>query len=224
MNADRSVIQDSWNTLGVWGDSKCPELVKHVHCRNCPVYSAAAVKMLDTELPSQYLDEWTAHFAQPKAITEADTHSVVIFRMHAEWFALPTAIFLEVCDLRPVHSLPHRRSRVVLGLVNVRGELVICVSLAELLGLERVPESKKSKSPATHERLLVVNRERSRYVFPVQEVHGILRFHQHDAREAPATLARATATYTRGVLTWQDKSVGWLDDQLLFHSLNRSLG
>ena len=36
---------------------------------------------------------------------------------------------------RLIHSLPHRRQGIVLGLVNVRGELLICVSLARLLGI-----------------------------------------------------------------------------------------
>ena len=220
---ERAAIQDCWNTAGVWGKSDCPKLTQHIHCRNCPVYSAAAVNMLDSELPAEYLEEWTAHFARAKEITRADTHSVVIFRLHAEWFALPTTIFLEVCDLRPIHTLPHRRGRTVLGLANVRGELLICVSLAELLGLEPLPETRKAKLHATHERLLVVAREGTRFVFPVQEVHGIHRFNPQDAREAPATLARAAATYSRGVLTWQNKSVGWLDDQLLFYTLNHSL-
>ena len=35
-------INDCWNRIGVRGDASCPELEQHVHCRNCPVYSAAA--------------------------------------------------------------------------------------------------------------------------------------------------------------------------------------
>lgn len=220
---ERAAIEDCWNKVGVWGKSDCPELTRHIHCRNCPVYSAAAVNMLDSELPAHYIEEWTAHFARAKELTEANTHSVVIFRIHAEWFALPTSIFMEVCDLRPIHTLPHGRARTVLGLVNVRGELLICVSLAALLGLEPMPGTLQKKQHAKQDRLMVVTREGSRFVFPVQEVHGVHRFHPQDAQEAPATLARTAGTYSRGVLDWQNKSVGWLDDQLLFYSLNHSL-
>ncbi len=35
-------IDDCWNRIGVRGDGSCPELKRHIHCRNCPVYSAAA--------------------------------------------------------------------------------------------------------------------------------------------------------------------------------------
>src|SRR2546422_1979826 len=35
----------------------------------------------------------------------------------------------EVAERRVIHSLPHRRTGIVLGVVNVRGELLVCVSL-----------------------------------------------------------------------------------------------
>ena len=33
---------DCWNKIGVSGDLSCPELNTHIHCRNCPVFAAAA--------------------------------------------------------------------------------------------------------------------------------------------------------------------------------------
>ena len=35
------VVSDCWNKIGVNGDGTCRELVKFIHCRNCPVYSSA---------------------------------------------------------------------------------------------------------------------------------------------------------------------------------------
>src|SRR5438445_8021579 len=61
--------------------------------------------------------------------------SAVIFRIHSEWLALPTEAFQEVAERRRIHSLPHRRNGVVLGLVNIRGELLICVDLGRVLGI-----------------------------------------------------------------------------------------
>ena len=37
-----AAIDDCWNRIGVRGDGSCPELKQYVHCRNCPVYSAGA--------------------------------------------------------------------------------------------------------------------------------------------------------------------------------------
>jgi chemotaxis-related protein WspD len=75
-----------------------------------------------------------------------------------------------------------------------------------------------------HRRLLVVSREGQRMVFPVDEMHGIHRFHTRELKEVPATVARATATYSKAMLSWQESTAGLLDDQLLFYTVNRSLG
>ena len=219
----RTSLNDCWNKIGVRGDGSCSELERHVHCRNCPVYSAAAARLLDSDLPAGHLDEWTGHFSGEQKTEEAGTHSIVIFRIGAEWLGLPTAVFNEVATLRAVHSLPHRRDGIVLGLANVRGTLLVCVSLGDVLGLEKNTLPKKDKAQAQHRRLLVISREGSRLVFPVDEIHGIHRCQPSELKEVPATVAKATATYTKSVLAWRDKTVGCLDDQLLFYTLNRSL-
>ena len=43
-------IEDCWNKIGVWGNQECPELERVIHCRNCPVYSSAAARLLDENL------------------------------------------------------------------------------------------------------------------------------------------------------------------------------
>ncbi len=58
--------------------------------------------------------------AQPERVEAAGAKTTFIFRVAGEWLALPPALFLEILEKRPVHSLPHRRKGVVLGLVNVR--------------------------------------------------------------------------------------------------------
>jgi chemotaxis-related protein WspD len=216
-------IDDCWNRIGVWGDGSCPELVQHVHCRNCPVFSRAAVTLLEGELPSGYVEEWTKHFAEKERAEEADGHTVVLFRIGAEWLSLPTTACKEVVSLRTIHSLPHRHDGVVLGLVNVRGELLICVSLSEVLGLEWTAESAGEGARGAHRRLLVIGEAGNRFVFPADEVHGVHRVVPRELTAVPATVARAAATYTKAVLAWRDKAVGCLDDQLLFYVLNRSL-
>jgi chemotaxis-related protein WspD len=218
-----TTVNDCWNKIGVRGDASCAELEKHIHCRNCPTYSAAAVRLFDRELPGDHRSQWTRHFAKAKRVIEIETHSVVIFRVGAEWLALPTSVFVAVSEAKPIHSLPHRRNRVVLGLVNVRGELLICISLEETLGLENAATAPEGKQPLVHERLLIVSREGGRLVFPVDKVHGIHRYHLREVNGVPATVAKATATYTKGMLAWRDQAVGILDDQLLLDNLNRSL-
>ena len=218
-NSPAVAVYDCWNKIGVNGDNSCPELEKFVHCRNCPVYSAAGTRLLDRAPPAEYRREWTELFSRKKSTVTPGKVSVVIFRVGAEWLALATQVFQEVVEQRTIHSLPHRRQGIILGLTNIRGELLICVSIGRLLGLEW--ECPKLRT--IYDRLLVMQWNNSRLVFPVEEVHGIHRYHPQELKEAPATLTKTSANYTRGVLTWRNKSVGCLDEKSLFHALNRSL-
>lgn len=217
-------VIDCWKSIGVQGDGSCKELLVHIHCRNCPVYSSAASRMLDRERSAVAVDDATRLFAAEKTRDQQADQSAFLFRVGGEWLALPTAALDEVADLRAIHSLPHRRSGVVLGLVNVRGELLVCVSLAQLLGIEPVVEGQASRTQRiVHRRLLVIRDENGRLAFPADEVHGAQRFDEHELKPVPATVAKASACYTRAMLAWREHAVGLLDDQLLFHSLNRSL-
>lgn len=209
-----------WNEIGVHGDGSCRELQKFIRCRNCPVYASAGVRLLDRPLPPEYRREWTEHFAQEKQPATPRRNSAVLFRIHAEWLALPTQAFQEVAERRLVHSLPHRRQGIVLGLVNIRGELLICVSLGHFLGLEKILPHEALRR--THERLLVADWDGHRFVFPVDEIRGIHRFETQELKAPPATLVKSNVSYIQSVLRWQERAVGFLDAELLFSSLNRS--
>ena len=217
------MAEGCWNRIGVRGDGSCPELDRYVHCHNCPVHSEAALELLGEDVPPGYLEEWTAHFATPKRAEHDDTQSIVIFRIGAEWLALPASSVTEVASLRPIHSLPHRRSGAVLGLANVRGELVVCVSLGHVLGLEGSAEDDRQTRRRAQPRLLVMWRDDVRSACPVDEVHGVHRVRSRDLQEVPATVAKATATYSKAMVPWQGHSVGLLDDQLLCYTLQRSV-
>jgi len=127
----------------------------------------------------------------------------------------------EIAERRVLHSLPHRRSGTVIGLVNVRGELLICASLGRLLGLEAPTRQKRLR--AVFDRLLVADWDGQRFAFPVDEVHGVHRFHSADLREPPATVARSGFNCATGVFPWRKLTVGFLDPDALFASLNRNL-
>jgi chemotaxis-related protein WspD len=216
-------IDDCWNKIGVRGDASCPKLETYAHCRNCPVYSAAAVALLDRDPPPGYVADWSGHFAHAQQMEDPDTDSVVVFRIGAEWFALSTLVFDEIAEPRTIHSLPHRRSNTVLGLVNVRGQLIICVALGRMLGVGEEPASRPDRDDVVHGRMAVIRHDGGRLAFLVDEVDRIQRFHPRDLRAVPATIAKSAAAYTRGVLSWQDRIVGCLDDQLIFQALNRSI-
>ncbi|HPY30563.1 MAG TPA: chemotaxis protein CheW [Verrucomicrobiota bacterium] len=214
-------LDECWHRIGVYGDGSCPELARQVHCRNCPTFTRAAAGLLNRDLPVGYRQQWAAHYAQAKHRAAPWDISTVIFRLGTEWFALDTVLLQEIAEDRPMHTLPHRRRGVVLGVVNIRGELLLLVSLARLL---------QPHAPGAEEFtarccpcVLVVHAQGNRFAFAVDETPGVQRFHQTDLMPPPVTATQAVRTFTRGLLRWNGHSVGWLDaDALLFH-LNRSL-
>jgi chemotaxis-related protein WspD len=214
-------LRTCWSEIGVLGNGTCRELQRYTHCRNCPVYANAAVQLLDRPLLPQYRREWSDHFAKPRKLAAPAKSSALVFRINSEWLALPTQAFQEVAENRLVHSLPHRREGIVLGLVNVRGELLICVALDRLLGLESAAASPPARRG--YDRLLVTNWDGNRLVFPADEVRGIHRFHSDELLDLPGTVAKSEFTYTLGLLHWQGRSIGFLDAERLFATVNRNL-
>lgn len=221
--AGHALIDDCWNRIGVRGDGSCPELKTHVHCHNCPVHAAAAGLALTTAPPAGYLDEWTSHVAKPRIVERPDVHAALVFRVGAELLALGTGVIDEVADPSPVHSIPHRRGGAVLGIVNVRGELLVCASLAVILKVEAAAAASVPGTGSGRRRLLVLRREAVRAVCPVDDVVGVQRFVAADLTDVPATVARAALRYTRKILSWRGKPIGLLDEQLVFHALKRGL-
>ncbi len=183
--------------------------------------AARATHLLDREAPPEYRGEWTARIAAPAHSASLGTASVVIFRLGSEWLALPAAVFQEVAEPSAIHAMPHRRNGALLGLVNVRGELLLCVALPAVLGLEKAAQS-GATARTVYQRLLVVNKAGNRLAFPVDEVFGVHRFHPRELLEVPATLAKTASSYATGMLPWREKTVGCLDDEALFAALNRS--
>lgn len=208
---DDAHIDDCWNRIGVHGDKQCPLLERHVHCRNCEVYAAAATRLLDRYALMQ---DRQAAVAPPA--DENTGRSMLLFRLGEEWLALATACLAEIAPLQAVHSLPHQRSRVLQGVANVRGALVPCLSLAVLLGVRA--NAAEQRTGRAMPRMLILAAEGGPVVMAVEEIDGI---HRLD----PLLLGSGqdASRFTAAVLQWRGRSVRVLDDQHLLSAVQRSL-
>lgn len=212
------VIDDCWNRIGVHGDRSCALLSEHIHCRNCAVYSAAATRLLDRYALVQ---DPRDQIQVTELARDLKTRSILVFRLGEEWLGLATRCLSEVAPLQAIHSLPHQRSRALLGVANVRGALVACISLVELLGLDSQPVAPTSTRIVS--RMLILAAEGGPVVVPVDEVEGIHRMEEHMLDNASMSGTHANARFTRGVLQWKDRSLRLLDEQELLSAVYRSL-
>ena len=219
-----------WSKIGVLGDRTCPELSTFIHCRNCPVFAAAARTFFDRPAPEGYLSGWSLWLArsvgratgeeqeekgESEPQSQAEKVSVLIFRLGTEWLAFHTRTIAEVTTPRPVHRVPHRTNEVFLGLVNLQGQVQLCVSLHGLLGVT------VTSTPAR----LIVLHDRNRaesWAFAADEVLGVQHVPRGRWRSVPATLVNPAVGFSQAILSWKERSIGLLDEERVFTAL-RSL-
>ena len=216
-------MENCWKKIGVFSKKKaqCSRLAEVIHCRNCDRFIHAGRNLLERDLPEACREEWTGIVASGKETESPGTVSVVIFRVWQEWLALHTRLFREVVDPQKIHTLPHRKNPVLLGLVNVHGEIQLCISLKDLLDIRGKSEENGEKKG--YRRMMVVSSEGNQWVFPVEKIHGICRIHPDSFQNTPVTVAKSRSAFTRNIFSWENMNVALLDDGLLFASLKRSL-
>jgi chemotaxis-related protein WspD len=210
-----------WSRIGIDGDGSCPELVAAIHCRNCHVYADAGRTLLDRPGSNDYRVEWATRLAAEAEFQKRAKHSVVIFSLQSELLALPTTIFNEVAAMREIRRVPGALSKLLLGLVNIRGELHLCVSLHALLSLG--PTERPSSSAGGSGRLLLMQKGGETWAFPVDEVHGTYRCNLESLSPPPATVGKSLVRFSRGTMDWEGKSVGCLDETAVFNALKGSM-
>lgn len=234
MTQDESVSEnrplDCWRVIGVGGDRSCPELETYIHCRNCPVMANAAEAFFNRAPPDGYLDEWRRVLETTPENTELSGLSVLVFRLADEWFSLAAESLTEVTPLRKIHTIPHRSNSVFAGMVNVRGQLLLCCSLHGLLGLRQIDplvlkqrktlEQKSDDNRSIQlsddaailapERLLVTSlttgRVTRRWTFPVNEVAGVHRISEEELKEVPSTVGKPGQRFSSALFSWNSRT------------------
>jgi len=142
----------------------------------------------------------------------------MVFRIGAEWLAVPVALAATVAPPAPVHRLPHRSGGALLGVVNVGGRVLPAVSLAPLLGIATAGVPAPLGRHA-FERLLVLELQGQRIAVPVAEMHGILRYAGAAMRPPAATLGHIPSPLLAGVIADSAIEAGLLDGALLEREL-----
>ncbi|WP_435011825.1 chemotaxis protein CheW (plasmid) [Tundrisphaera lichenicola] len=212
-------VGDCWNRIGVDGDGTCPELKLHDHCRNCPVFAAAARGFFERKAPEGYLAEWAELLGRPVQAGSTDSTSLLVFRLGREWLALSLSVVAEVTEPRPVHRVPHRTNRVLSGLVSLRGQLQLCVSMHGLLEVD--PPDPSDETPASP-RLVVIRQGTDSWTFPAEEVVGVQSVPLDRLEKVPSTLANPAGSFSRAVFAWgSGRSVDVLDEPRIFQALRR---
>jgi len=198
---------------------------------------------------ADYGEDWARELARPAAGAGATDAAAMVFRIGAEWLAVPLALAASVAPLAPIHRLPHRGGGgPLLGIVAAGGRLLPALSLARLLDIDAGAGTGTAAPAGRHAfaRLLVLadaveQRAAQRggphatprggqpgapaFALPVDEVHGVVRYAGAALLPPAATVGRAPPPLVTGVLagavqgTAGNSAAGLLDARLLTAAL-----
>jgi len=166
--------------------------------------------------------EWTEQFSLPKETDSEATESLIVFRIADEWLAIRTICFIEAIDNKFIHFVPNRTNNYLLGLVNVNGELLMCISLSAFLNLPSVIPLNESKSKV-YKSLLVMERNGESYVFPVDENYGVVKINISALKDAAATITKSSLTVTNFTFDLNEESVNLIDENRLYEIIDAKL-
>ena len=81
--------------------------------------------------------------------------------------------------------------------------------------------------PVVYERMIVIEIQSNRWVFPVDEILGVYRFSAKQLQNTPVVISKTPDTYTKTILSLEGKNINYLDYELvfyefLFYTLNRA--
>ncbi|HSI84489.1 MAG TPA: chemotaxis protein CheW [Candidatus Methylacidiphilales bacterium] len=185
-------------------------------------------ELLAKPIPADYLDSMTRRIATPPVRRAgAGQRKLLVFRLGQEWFGLAGENFIEAVDNARIHSLPaYKSGSAVMGVVNIRGNVEVCVSLSELLyagGAASFAASATAGNAHSRQigRLLVVDPGQLHVAFPVDEVAGVHPCDQNAMEPPPPSMGGESLIL--GLWRWQKRVVRVLDRDTFFKALMNSL-
>lgn len=206
-------LSGCWRRIGVLGgDHSCPVLAEVLHCRNCEVLRTAARQLYERNAE---VDE----VALPLDVHARNlpTRTALSLRLGSRWLGLPTSHVVEVTSERPVRRIAHRCRGQVEGVVNIRGELHLCVALAELLQLGL------GESAGNGRLVLVGKRGGSPLAFRCDQVGELIGYQPAQLEAHPDTLSPSLQACVVGMLAQDQNRIAMIDGDALLLQLEQGL-
>jgi len=135
----------------------------------------------------------------------ANTQQFCTFYLKDEFFGVPVQQVQEVIRYQEMTRVP-LVSRVVAGLINLRGQIVMAIDLRRRLGLEDRPESQLPMN-------VVVRTGDGAVSFLVDEIGDVLEVQEDSFEPAPETLQGLARDLVRGVYKQSDRLMLVLDTE-----------
>lgn len=182
-----------------------------------PKAPAGLDQLLSRPLHESDIDRATAALAAPLEETARSRIRLLAMRAGGEILAIPAREVAKVVPAGRIHRVPHRSGKVFRGIANHDGELLLCMSLEESLGLP-VPAERGRGT------LVVAERGRERWAFEVDSIEGVTDVDQSALRQPPLTLAAARSGCAKSLARLEEGEAVLLDSHALFSIFRGAMG
>ena len=140
---------------------------------------------------------------------EQDNIQLIIFSVGQEEYGLEIDKIQEVIRLRSIKKLPSTPG-FILGVMNLRGNIIPVVGLREKFGLEK-------QESGTFTRIIVVNHKDKLVGMVVDEVNQVISINPENIEDNPDIVNEKTKALVRGVAKANDRIIILVElDYLLF--------
>jgi chemotaxis-related protein WspD len=213
-----------WQRIGVAARGaveRCLRLAEVVHCHNCEVFELAAAQLSRAPLDPVWQENWAGHYAlpaQPPAVRGEEL--MLRVTLGRESYALAAADVGTAIEAGPVTALPGRRDRLVHGLFQVDGQLLLAADLRRLL---RPAELTGHAAGVRFARMLVLGHGPEAFVVEVDDVPGTFRLKREQLQPLPHGAEPTVMALARGVLRHGDEALTVLDGRKVIAALTADL-
>lgn len=179
--------------------------------------------LLSRTPPEDYIEEWTKLVESPPLRREINqSGSILVFRLFDHHLALPAKSIKHVTEPKKTHRIPTARPDLVLGVVNINGQLRTLISLHAFFEIKSSLKTIPYRESSPHPRMLVVSEGTDEFVFFVDELFGVFPFDASSLKNVPPTLSRSAVNYLKGIIDWGEATpVGLIDEGLFFYGLRK---
>ena len=181
----------------------------------------AILRLLDKPLSEGDLREATERVAKPLELAEEDVARLLVVQAGDELMGFEAVQVSQVTRATGVHRIPHRSNKIIRGLCNLDGELMLCADLAKLLELSDGADAAAQQQE--QRRMIVLGDQRNRWVVEVDAVQGVLAVVRDAFRRPPITVDAALARYTSSLVPLDDGMAALLDVERLVSGFQAAL-
>lgn len=173
---------------------------------------------LGQPIPAGQRQEWAALLAErEEKVASGATQRLFLFRVQDEWFGIEPGMLAMTMPYARPRQLPHQRGKVVEGLINADGRVILCLSMERFAGVG----GKKRPEPA--QRLLVFSPPKWIFAMGASEVLGVEDVAVEAGGALPESASEALRKCARAIVLHEGRAVIVLDGARMVEQLAEAL-